>query len=169
MMGFAGVLLIVGPKSGLPDPALAIWVLIGLGAPLMHGLGYVMLSERNRPADADSLSIASGTLYATAVMTLPLAIAFGQFRLVLPPFSAGELAMITHFVLAAFNFYAIFELIRISGPTYMSQANFLAVAFGVIFGMLIFGETHSLYVWGAMALTLAGVALVNLRRKKALG
>ena len=93
----------------------------------------------------------------------------GHFSLVLPPFTTGELAMITHFVLAAFNFYAIFELIRISGPTYMSQANFLAVAFGVIFGMLIFGETHSLYVWGAMALTLAGVALVNLRRKKALG
>ncbi|MEE8334570.1 MAG: DMT family transporter [Alphaproteobacteria bacterium] len=166
LMGLAGVLVIVGPKDGLPDPALAVWVLIGLGAPLLHGLGYVMLSEKNRPPDTDSLSIACGTLYATAVMILPLAITFGDFRFVLPPFSTGELAMMTHAVLAAFNFYAIFELIRISGPTYMSQANFLAVLFGVIFGMVIFDEVHSLYVWAAMALIVAGVALVNLRRKK---
>ncbi len=166
LLGFAGVLLIVLPEASLPDPTLAAWVLIGLSAPLLHGFAYVMLSERNRPPDADSLSIACGTLLAAAVMALPLAIAFGDFRLVLPPFSTGELAMIAHAVLAAFNFYAIFELIRIAGPTYMSQANFVSVAFGVIFGILIFGETHSLYVWGAMALALSGVALVNARRKK---
>ncbi len=165
LLALAGVLLIVVPKSGLPDPALAIWVLIGLGAPLLHGLGYVMLSEKNRPPDADSLSIACGTLYATAVMVLPLAIGFGHFNFVAPPFSPGELAMMTHAVLAAFNFYAIFELIRMNGPTYMSQANFLSVLFGVIFGIFIFGEVHSAYVWGAMTLIVGGVALVNLRRK----
>jgi len=166
VLGLSGVLLIVGPKSGLPDPALAIWVLIGLGAPLLHGLGYVMLSERNRPANADSLSIACGTLYAAAAMTLPLAIVFGQFRFVTPPFTPGETAMMVHGVLAGLNFYAIFELIRISGPTYMSQANFLSVLFGVIFGIAIFGETYSLYVWGAMALIVAGVALVNARGRR---
>jgi len=167
LLGFAGVLLIVLPRTSLPDPALAAWVLIGLGAPLLHALAYVMLSEKNRPPDADSLSIACGTLLAAAVMALPLALALGRFELVLPPFTTGELAMMTHAVLAGFNFYAIFELIRLSGPTYMSQANFLSVAFGVVFGMAAFGETHSLYVWGAMGLMLGGVALVNARQKKA--
>jgi len=169
LLGFGGVLLIVLPRSSLPDPALAVWVLIGLGAPLLHALAYVMLSEKNRPPDADSLSIACGTLLAAAVMALPLALALGRFELVLPPFSTGEFAMITHAVLAGFNFYAIFELIRISGPTYMSQANFLSVAFGVAFGIAIFGESHSLYVWGAMGLTLCGVALVNARQRKTSG
>ena len=67
-------------------------------------------------------------------------------------------------VLAAVNFYAIFELIRIAGPTYMTQANFLSVGFGVAFGVALLGETHSLFVWAAIGLVLAGVGMVNLRR-----
>jgi len=35
--------------------------------------------------------------------------------------------------------------------------------------VLIFGESYSLYVWGAMGLTLAGVALVNARQPKRAG
>ena len=61
----------------------------------------------------------------------------------------------------------LFELIRIAGPTYMSQANFLSVGFGVLFGIVLFGERHSGFVWAAMGLMLAGVALVNWKPKPA--
>jgi drug/metabolite transporter (DMT)-like permease len=74
--------------------------------------------------------------------------------------------MILHFVLAGFNFYGVFELLRIAGPTYMSQSSFLSVIFGVFFGIVLLGEQHSLYIWVAIALILGGVALVNARRAK---
>jgi drug/metabolite transporter (DMT)-like permease len=167
LCGFAGVLLIVLPRASLPDPALGLWVLLGFGAPLLHALAYVLLSEKSRPPDSDSIGLACGTLYAGAVMALIMAAAFGEFRLLVPPFTTGEWALITHAVLAGFNFYAIFELIRIAGATYMSQSSFLAVGFGVLFGILIFGERHSLWIWGAAALILIGLALVNARQKKA--
>jgi drug/metabolite transporter (DMT)-like permease len=166
LCAFAGVVLIVAPRDALPETALVFWILLGLATPLLHGAGYVFLSERNRPPGSDSLSVACGTLYAASALTLPLALAFGQFRFILPPFSQGELAMLTHAILAGFNFYAIFELIRISGATYMSQANFLSVFFGVVFGIVLFDETHSWWVWGAMAVIVLGVALVNARPQK---
>ena len=56
------------------------------------------------------------------------------------------------------------QLIRIAGPTYMTQSNFLSAGFGVVFGMVLLGERHSLYVWAAIVMVLAGVALVNLRK-----
>ena len=96
-------------------------------------------------------------------MSLPITIAVGAFDWILPPFSRGELALITHFVLAAVNFYAILELIRIAGPVFMSQSNFLSVAFAVALGMALFGERHSMLVWSAMGLILVGVFLVNRR------
>jgi len=164
LTAFAGVAMMVAPKDALPDASLIPWVLLGLLTPLLHGAGYVFLSEKNRPADSDSLSVACGTLWAASLLTLPIALAFGEFQLLAPPFSAGELAMIAHALLAGFNFYAIFELIRIAGPTYMSQANFLSVLFGVLFGIAIFGESHSWWVWGAMGATVAGVALVSAKR-----
>ena len=163
-LGFGGVVLIVLPSASLPDPALAPWVLFAFGAPLLHATAYVLLSEKTRPSGVDSLTLSSGTLFAGAAFSLPIAIALGEFRWLVPPFSIGELALIAHFVLAAINFYAIFELIRIAGPSYMSQANFLSVGFGVVFGIVLFDERHSLLVWSAIGLILAGVALVNARR-----
>jgi drug/metabolite transporter (DMT)-like permease len=32
---------------------------------------------------------------------------------------------------------------------------------GVLWGMLIFGESHSAWIWGALTVMLAGVALVG--------
>lgn len=164
VLGFGGVLLIVVPAASLPDPSLGVWVLIGFGVPLMHGAAYVMLSEKHRPEGATSLAIAAGSLFASAVMALIIALAVGQFQMLLPPFSKGELALILHFTLAGFNFYAIFELIRIAGPTYMSQSSSMAVGFGVVYGMVLLGERYSLWVWGAIALILIGVTLVTRRR-----
>jgi drug/metabolite transporter (DMT)-like permease len=164
LLGFSGVVLIVLPKSSLPDPSLSLWVLIGFGAPLAHAIAYVALSAKSRPKGVDSLTLSSGTLFAAAMFALPLALALGEFQTPRWPPSKGEQALLAHAVLAAVNFYAIFELIRIAGPTYMSQANFLSVGFGVTFGMLLFDETHSLFVWAAIGLMLAGVALVNLRQ-----
>lgn len=165
LMGFSGVLLIVLPKSSLPDQSLAIWVLIGFGAPLLHAIAYVALSEKSRPKNVDSITLSSGTLFAAALFALPLALVLGEFQTPGWPLTTGEQALLAHSVLAAVNFYAIFELIRIAGPTYMTQANFLSVGFGVAFGVILLGETHSLFVWAAIGLVLAGVGMVNLRRR----
>tara|TARA_B100000686_G_scaffold344574_1_gene427449 strand:- start:918 stop:1793 length:876 start_codon:yes stop_codon:yes gene_type:complete len=163
-LGFGGALLIVGPESSLPDPSLVGWVLIGFGAPFLHAVSYVALSEKKRPEKVDSMTLSSGTLFAGALYSLPIALILGEFSFFSWPLSTGEIALIVHAMLAAVNFYAIFELIRISGPTYMSQANFLAVGFGVIFGLTFFNESHTLLVWIAIGLMLIGVALVNFKR-----
>lgn len=166
LTSFAGVLMIVLPRSSLPDPALAGWVLLGFAAPLMHAIAYVRLNERARPAGVDSITLSCGTLYAASILTLPIALATGAFAWPHWPLLSGERALLAHSLIAAVNFYCIFELIRIAGPTYMSQANFLSVGFGVLFGIVFFGERHSGFVWAAMGLMLAGVALVNWKPKR---
>lgn len=163
LLGFAGAMLIVVPKSSLPDPSLAIWVLIGFGAPLLHAIAYVALNERARPAGVDSINLSCGTLFAASLLALPIAVLSGGFQWPGWPLTTGEKALLAHSLIAAVNFYCIFELIRIAGPTYMSQANFLSVGFGVVFGLVFFGESHSLFVWIAIGLMLAGVALVNMK------
>lgn len=164
LVGFAGVMLIVLPRSSLPSPDLAGWVLLGFGAPLLHAIAYVALSEKSRPQGVDSMTLSSGTLLAASLFALPLSLALGEFHFIGWPLSAGEQALLGHSLLAAVNFYAIFELIRIAGPTYMSQGNFMSVGFGIVFGLVLFDESHSPFVWTAIATILAGVALVNWKR-----
>lgn len=165
MLGIGGALMILLPKTSLPDPSLALWALFGFCVPLLHGASYVLLAEKHRPAGGTSLGIAAGTLYASALISLAVALATGEFQMLWPPFDKGELAMMLHIFLAGLNFYGVFELVRIAGPTYMSQSTSVAAGYGVLFGFLILDETLSLWLWGAIALILSGVALVNIRRR----
>ncbi len=70
-----------------------------------------------------------------------------------------------HMVISGLAFFGLFELIRISGPTYASQLTYVVTLSGVTFGIVIFGEVHSIWVWSATALVLGGVGLVNMRRR----
>jgi drug/metabolite transporter (DMT)-like permease len=52
-----------------------------------------------------------------------------------------------------------------SGPLFASQVAFLVTISGVLWGMLIFGETHSSWVWLSLVLMLIGMSLVSPKRK----
>ena len=94
ILGFAGALLIILPKSSLPDPSLALWVLIGFGAPLLHAVAYVTLSDQSRPANVNSLTLSSGTLLAAAMFSLPLALVLGEFQVLGWPPTRGQTALL---------------------------------------------------------------------------
>ena len=57
----------------------------------------------------------------------------------------------------------MFEIIRLAGPVFFAQVAYLVTASGVLWGMALFGERHSGLIWLALALMLAGIALVNPR------
>ncbi|MBT3172574.1 MAG: EamA/RhaT family transporter, partial [Rhodospirillaceae bacterium] len=59
-----------------------------------------------------------------------------------------------------------FVLLRRTGPVYFSQVAFIVTINAVMWGVILFDEQHSLWIWLALALVFGGVALVNWRHKK---
>ena len=57
-----------------------------------------------------------------------------------------------------------FRLQQIGGPVYLSQISYANTGVGVAFAVLLFGERLSLWIWLAVALGFAGVAIVNRTR-----
>jgi drug/metabolite transporter (DMT)-like permease len=57
----------------------------------------------------------------------------------------------------------LFELIRTAGPVFFSLVNYFTTASGVVWGMLLFGERHSPWIWAALVLMFGALALVNAR------
>jgi len=55
----------------------------------------------------------------------------------------------------------IFEVIRLAGPVFFGGVNYISMLVGVALGIAIFNESHTLWVWLAIALVLAGLYLVN--------
>jgi len=59
-------------------------------------------------------------------------------------------------------FLLFFELIRIAGAVFVGQVAYLVTLTGLGWGYVLYGETPGHWIWLAVLLVFAGVALVNL-------
>jgi drug/metabolite transporter (DMT)-like permease len=158
--GLAGALLVIGPRASLPDPAMAPWVALCLLVPFFYALSNVYIA-RARPKDVDSVALAASMQLGSAVCILPAALALGAPHLPVPPQGAADWALLVQCVLSGFGSLLFFEAIRIAGPVFFSQTGFIVTLAGVFWGWLLFGETHSAWIWAAMASIFIGLALVT--------
>ncbi len=159
-LGFAGVLLVILPSASLPSPDLTGWVLIGLLAPVCYALGAIVMGSMG-PRSAKSLPLACGLLLASAVTMVLVMLTSGNWWFFNGEFTIGHWALIAAGINQAAIFVLMFEIIKRAGPVFFSTSNYIATVVGVILGMWLFGDSHSLWIWAAMILMFAGLFCVN--------
>jgi drug/metabolite transporter (DMT)-like permease len=161
LLGFSGLLLIVVPEKGLPEPGAGIWILILILSVFVSACSNVV-AERYRPAEgSSSIALASGTLLAAAAVLLLLVIVSRQFYPIPTRLTLRDYALALSVVLAAVNVCLFFEVVRRAGAVFVSQFNYIVVPSGVVWGVILFHERLSLWIWLAIPLMLGGIALVN--------
>ncbi len=165
-LGFCAVMLIIGPRASLPAPGMAGWVLVAFIGPACYAGSNVFVA-RFRPPASDSSALAAGMLMSAAALVAPLALVTGTTHMVGPPWDAVDLAVLGLPVITGVAHIFLFELIHTTGPVFFSQVGYVVTVAGVLWGMLLFGERHSPWIWAALALMFAGLALVNLHRRAA--
>ena len=106
--------------------------------------------------------LAAGMLLTAAALLALIMVASGQFYL----FDGAAPGVNWNFLYATLLnsvFYVVFlEIVRLSGPVFFSQINYVTVAAGFGWGMILFGERYSLYVWGGTGLMAISVLLLTL-------
>jgi len=159
-IGLAAMALLVLPESALPEPGLAPWVLLALVASISMSIensyagGY-------RPPDTGSLELAFVRQFTAVLMLSPLAWYSGTAVPLVEPWGTAQLAATGNGVLSGIAFAILLYVIRTAGPVFASQTAYVITLAGVAWGMLLFDETHSIYIWSALALTLLGISLVR--------
>jgi drug/metabolite transporter (DMT)-like permease len=78
LLGFAAMMMIVLPETSLPEPAMALWVLVALIAPISFSSENVYLALRRPPA-SDPVILLCGMLIAGAIMLAPVVWATGTW------------------------------------------------------------------------------------------
>jgi drug/metabolite transporter (DMT)-like permease len=158
--GLLAMALLVLPNSSLPAPGLAPWVMLAL-------LASVSMSIENtyaggyRPPGIGSLEL-SFTRQGTAVLfLLPLALYTGTTMPLFEPWSTMQYAATANGLLSGIAFTLLLYVINTAGPVFASQTAYVITLAGVAWGMVLFGEIHSVYIWSALALTLFGISLVR--------
>jgi drug/metabolite transporter (DMT)-like permease len=161
-MGLAGVALIVGPDAGLPEPGMVAWIPLALVAPALYALEGNLVA-RFGTAGLDPVSLlflasAFGTPFAAV-----LALATGHFIDPRPPWGAPDAALAVSATVHALVYSAYVWLVGRAGSVFAAQVSYLVTGFGVVWAILLLGERYSSWVWAALVLMFAGLALVQPR------
>ena len=163
VLGGVAIALLVLPDSSLPSRTAIPWVLLACGSAVCYAAENIYLS---RPALADigPVRTAAGMNILAAVIMLPVALATDQMFVPAFPFGTLEWTIVALGVITAVAYTMFILVINVAGPVFASQTGYLVTLGGVVWGMVLFGETHSPWVWASVATMIIGLALVTPRK-----
>lgn len=168
LLGLAGVLLVLIPRTSLPSPEMAGWVLLGLVPPLSYALNAITIALLRPPATG-SLPLATGMICCATLYIFIVMAASGSWWAFDGTFGTGHWATLGAMLNNCFTFYLIFEIIKRAGPVIFSTVNYIATLLGMGFGIWFFSDDPSPWIWAALVLMFAGLFFVNFtgRRRQA--
>lgn len=159
VLGFAGVVLLVGWHPETITPAIALALAACLVASMCYALGSVYARKALSNVPSFAIACASQLMAALALAPfLPFTSIPGPIT---PTVAASVLALALGSTALAYLIY--FRLIAEAGPQRALMVTFLVPVFGVLWGFLFLGEPLTPGMAGGGALVIAGTALA-LRR-----
>lgn len=165
LVGFAGAAVLVVPEGSLPSSDLLGIALLSFIVPAGYATGNIF-AEWGRPANADNVALAAGTMFAAAGGALIATLIDGSFHPVWVDFAHRELILFGFALATAVAFLIFYLIIALAGAVYLGQVGYIVTLAGVGWGVLFFGETVPIWLWVAIAIVGVGVGMVNLGKKK---
>ncbi len=163
-LGLAGALCLLLPRTSLPDPAMLGWVVLGFLTPAFYAANS-LYSARRRPAGGHSLGLACGMMFGASLFQSAAMLASNSFYPLWPPFALRDWALFGQIAISSVAYILFFEVLRLAGAVFFSQVGYIVTLTGLAWGMVVFGERHSGWLYLATGLIFAGLALVNLKRR----
>jgi drug/metabolite transporter (DMT)-like permease len=162
LCGLAGVALIALPQSSLPQAGMAAFIPIAMIGPLFYASESNFVA-RFGTAGMDALQAMFLTSAVGALLSLPLALFSGQFIDPFAGFGAPEAALVTSSLVHALAYSGYLWLASRAGAVFAAQSGYIVTGTGVVWAMVLLGESYSGWVWAALVLMLVGLALVQPR------
>jgi len=163
-LGALAVGMIVLPGSSLPDPSQTVWLI----APIVVALSYAgenVFIARSDMRHLGPFTTMCGLSWGALLLLVPtMVVSGGWFDIT--AFGPPELATFGISLLHLMAYSGFIWLIGHAGPVFAAQVGYVVTGTGVLLGVVIYGETHSAWVWAALAVMVSGLALVQPRRQE---
>lgn len=164
-LGVFAIVMLVGPENSLPEPAQLPWVLLAFAAAGSYA-ALNMVLELMAPPGANSFALTSGMFAAATLMLVPIVALTGSFVPLSLPWTAVEWSLIGLGAITATAFVLYFYLADYAGPVFVSlTANFVTL-FGVIWGIALFDEQNSIWVWASLVTMMGALLLIAPRKRE---
>lgn len=158
-LGLLAIVFLVAPTESLPDRSQLPWVLLSLFTAVCYASLNILLSLKVT-LGADRLVVTCGMFVAASLIVMLVVLLTGSFTPLIWPWGPVEWAMVGLGVISATAYTLYFHLIERAGPVFTSQVANLVTLCGVLWGIIIFGEQHSAWIWLSLATMMVALALV---------
>jgi drug/metabolite transporter (DMT)-like permease len=163
LLGVMAIMLLVIPSDSLPDPAQLSWVFVALLASSCYAV-FNILFAIFAPKGGSLLLLTFGMFIAASLAIAPVLLATGNFVGFSWPWGTLEWSLLALGLINAVAFTLYFALIETAGPVFTSLTTNAVTLFGVIWGIMIFDEKNSIWVWLSLLTMMAALLLVAPRR-----
>ena len=164
LSGMAAILMIAVPDASLPDRGAVVWVLAGVLAASCYAVENAYIAMR-RPEGSDAFTVLLGMMTTAVLVLAPIVLITGSSFVFAWPWTAVEWSIAAMAFVNVLAYGTFVYLVTCAGPVFAGQTAYVVTLAGVAWGILLFAETHSLWVWGALGAMILGLALVAPREQ----
>lgn len=164
-LGVASVTILVAPQASFAGGAVLTGLLAGFGVPLNYSIYHVYVSRR-WPAGFDSFQVAAGEALTALVIMLPVLLLFRGGAVFTGGWTSAHWAILAMIALTTLTCCLYFEILRLAGPVFVSQANFITVVAGVVWSMALLGERPGPWLWLSLILLIGSLTVLAGGRRR---
>ena len=160
LLGMTAILLLVLPDQELSSINASYWILAVVLCAVCYAIENVYISEGINP-DLDIRELLFGSNIVATIMLVPATAWMGvgvPASWVLTP---AALAITAIALFSALAYMMFFYTIRTAGPVFASQCAYIVTISGILWGIIIFAEVHTIWAWLSVVVMMAGLVLVT--------
>lgn len=160
VLGMIAILLLVIPDQGLSSDDASFWILLVILCAVLYSIENVYI-HKGVAAVIDIRELIFGSNLLATLVQFPLAMYLGIDESWTWLASDAGLAIAGIAVGSAIAYAMFFYTIKTSGPVFASQCAYVVTLSGVIWGIIIFSEQHTLWIWMSVVVMMLGLVLVS--------
>lgn len=160
VFGLIAILLLVLPDQNLENDDASLWILLVVLSAILYSIENVYIGK-GIPQQVDIRELLFGSNLIAIIFLFPTTVIMGIGEPADWLVSDAGLAVVGMAVVSGIAYAMFFYVIKLSGPVFASQCAYIVTISGVIWGILIFSEQHTLWVWSSVAVMMLGLALVK--------
>jgi len=161
-LGLVGVGLIALPEASLPERAMIAFLPLALIAPFCYACEGNIVAKWGT-GGLDPIAVLFGASVIGTILALPLAVLSGQFFIPRAPFILADATLLLSALVHVSVYAGYVWLIGRAGAVFAGQVSYIVTGSGVLWAMLLLGESYSLWIWAALLAMGCGLTLVQPR------
>ena len=164
VFGVIAICFIALPENSLPNRAALPWILLACISALCYAVENIILGFKSA-VTIGPIRLAMGMNLIAAIVLLPITLMTNSFFVPSFPPQTVDYAVIGLGLITVVAYTMFVMSVAMFGPVFASQVGYLVTLAGVFWGILIFDESHSIWIWLSLAAMIIGLALVAPRDK----